>query len=100
MQYSKSSYIYIYILLQESNTDARVGIIINAKNDENSKSDINKIVLSALNALSPERAILYARKVIKEDNAALIANGNFKIEVKHMQYIQYVCTDVLKMISH
>ncbi|XP_067203382.1 UDP-glucose:glycoprotein glucosyltransferase isoform X3 [Linepithema humile] len=64
----------------ESNTDARVGIIINAENDENLKSDINKIVLSALNALSPERAILYVRKVIKEDNAALIADGNFNIE--------------------
>ncbi|GAB1859552.1 UDP-glucose:glycoprotein glucosyltransferase [Camponotus japonicus] len=64
----------------ESNTDARISIIINEEDNVNLKSDINKIVLAALNALSPERAILYTRKVIKEDNAALIADGSFEIE--------------------
>lgn len=50
----------------------------------NSKSDINKIILAALNALSPERAILYTRKVIRENNAALIADGSFEIEVRNV----------------
>lgn len=57
-------------------------MIINAEDNLNIKSDINKIVLATLSALSPEKAILYVRKVIKEDNAALIADNNFEIEVK------------------
>lgn len=81
---------FIY-LLQESNTDARISVVINAKDDSNVKSDINKIVLAALNALSPERAILYIRKVIKEENAALIANGNFEIEVKRESDVDFMC---------
>lgn len=71
-----------HIFSQESNTDARISVIINTKDDSNVKSDINKIVLAALNALSPEKAILYIRKIIKEENAALIASGNFEIEVR------------------
>ncbi|XP_011860081.1 PREDICTED: UDP-glucose:glycoprotein glucosyltransferase isoform X1 [Vollenhovia emeryi] len=64
----------------ESNTDARISVIINAKDDANFKSDINQIALAAISALSPEKAILYMRKILKEDNAALIASGNFEIE--------------------
>lgn len=48
----------------------------------NPKSDINKIVLAAISTLSPEKAILYVRKILKEDNAALIADDNFEIEVR------------------
>lgn len=62
----------------------------------NLKSDINKIVLAALNALSPEKAILYTRKVIKEDNAALIADGSFEIEVRNILSDIYI----LNIINH
>ncbi|XP_011341647.1 UDP-glucose:glycoprotein glucosyltransferase isoform X1 [Ooceraea biroi] len=64
----------------ESNSDVRISVIVNAEERANPKSDVNKIVLAALAALSPERAILYMRKIIKDDAAALIANGNFEIE--------------------
>lgn len=40
-------------------------------------------MLAAISALSPEKTILYMRKILKEDNAALIANGNFEIEVSY-----------------
>ncbi|XP_011150844.1 UDP-glucose:glycoprotein glucosyltransferase isoform X1 [Harpegnathos saltator] len=88
---------FIYI---ESNTDARISVIINAKDDWNLKSDINKIVLAALNALSPERAILYIRKVIKEENAALIANGNFEIEDDAVAALLESQTSILQLHEH
>ncbi|XP_050455971.1 UDP-glucose:glycoprotein glucosyltransferase isoform X2 [Cataglyphis hispanica] len=84
----------------ESNTDARVSIIVNAEGNVNSKSDINKIVLAALNALSPERAILYTRKVIREDNAALIADGSFEIEDESVMALLENQNQILMLHQH
>lgn len=90
LQYIK--FLLCFFFLQEINTDARVGVIINAENDANVKSDINKIVLAALSALSPENAILFVRKVLKEANAALIADNKFEIEVRHVCVMIYTLT--------
>ncbi|KYM95086.1 UDP-glucose:glycoprotein glucosyltransferase, partial [Cyphomyrmex costatus] len=84
----------------ESNTDARISIIINAKDDTNLKSDINKIVLAAINALSPEKAILYMRKILKEDTVALIANDNFEIEDESVAAILENQNSILSLHQH
>ncbi|KAL0109124.1 hypothetical protein PUN28_014311 [Cardiocondyla obscurior] len=84
----------------ESNADARVSIIINAKDDVNLKSDINKIVLAAISALSPEKAILYMRKILKEDTAALIANNNFEIEDNSVATILENQKPILSLHQH
>jgi len=47
-------------------------------------------VLAAISALTPEKVILYVRKILKEDNVALIANGNFEIEVRYTHIYIYI----------
>ncbi|XP_053979752.1 UDP-glucose:glycoprotein glucosyltransferase isoform X1 [Hylaeus volcanicus] len=66
----------------ESNADVRVTVIINSPTDENvdGTSDINKIVLAALNGLPIDKVMRFIRKVIQEDVARLIADGKFDIE--------------------
>jgi len=52
-------------------------------------------VLAAISALTPEKAILYVRKILKEDNVALIANGNFEIEVRYIHMYIHIAKNHL-----
>lgn len=67
------------IIIQDSNADVRISVIINpfdGTNDDNT-IDINQIVLATLHSLPVDKAIRFIRDIIKED----VANGKIDIEV-------------------
>ncbi|XP_076281321.1 UDP-glucose-glycoprotein glucosyltransferase isoform X2 [Lasioglossum baleicum] len=69
----------------ESNVDVRVTVIVNPTTDENNNyqsitTDINQVVLAALNSLPVEKAKNFIRRVIQENVASDIAKGDFQIE--------------------
>lgn len=67
------------IIIQDSNADVRISVIVNpfdGTNDDNT-IDINQIVLATLHSLPVDKAIRFIRDIIKED----VANGKIDIEV-------------------
>ncbi|XP_076640007.1 UDP-glucose-glycoprotein glucosyltransferase [Colletes latitarsis] len=66
----------------ESNADVRLSVIINSPSGPNddSTTDINQIVLAALDGLPIDKVLRFVRKVIQEDVAGVIADGKFEIE--------------------
>lgn len=75
----------IPIMIQESNADVRITVIVNPSTDTNdvdSTADINQIALAALNSLPVEKAMRFIRNIVKEDVANVIISGKqFDIEV-------------------
>lgn len=72
-------------MIQESNADVRITVIVNPSTDANdvdSTADINQIALAALNSLPVEKAMRFIRNIVKEDVANVIVSGKqFDIEV-------------------
>ncbi|KAG7199513.1 hypothetical protein KM043_014130 [Ampulex compressa] len=64
----------------ETNAYARITVIINDVDNDDSKMNINNVVLAALNSLPPDKAILYINKIIQEDVVSAITAGTYEIE--------------------
>lgn len=70
------------IIIQESNADVRISIIVNPLADTNNNTiDINQIVLAALHTLPVEKIMRFIRNIIKEDMATVILNEK-KVDIE------------------
>ncbi|KAK2578584.1 hypothetical protein KPH14_012016 [Odynerus spinipes] len=69
----------------ESNTDARISLIINSADNIDSQSNINRIAIAAFNSLPTDKALSLMRKIVKDDVAFLIEDGKFDIEYESVK---------------
>lgn len=56
-------------------------MIFNDEGNLKGEKNINEIALAALTVLPPESSMGYLKKLCKEEVAAQITDGNFKVEV-------------------
>lgn len=76
------------IIIQESNADVRITVIVNPHvdtNDADNTIDVNQIVLAALHSLPVEKAMRLIRNVIKEDANDRISD---KIDVEVIIFLK------------
>lgn len=76
------------IIIQESNADVRITVIVNPHvdtNDADNTIDVNQIVLAALHSLPAEKAMRLIRNVIKEDANDRISD---KIDVEVIIFLE------------
>lgn len=76
------------IIIQESNADVRITVIVNPHvdtNDADNTIDVNQIVLAALHSLPVEKAMRLIRNVIKEDANDRISD---KIDVEVIIFLE------------
>lgn len=70
-------------MIQESNADVRITVIVNplvnTNGNDDDTIDINQIVLAALHSLPVEKSIRFIRNIIKED--AIASDGKVDVEV-------------------